>query len=211
MAVLKRLRLSARWPPALLAAAAVTAAVSALCGTAATARSLSDYAADGAKVGGDFTLTTQDGGTLSLKELRGEVVVLTFGYTHCPDICPLSLQQMTAVLRALGRRADQVRMVFITVDPQRDTPRHLKAYLGFFGTELIGLTGSEEQIRAVANAYSAMYQKSTPVGAGGYEVAHTGFVYVIDARGKVRYVLPHDGGSGMILQAVIRFLAPPSL
>ena len=154
------------------------------------------------EIGGDFTLTNQLGGKTSLRDLKGQVVLLSFGYTNCPDVCPTTLADMGKVLRSLGDRAKSVGVVFITVDPDRDTPERLKSYLANFHETMIGLTGSVDELTEVANRYSSRFRKEEPGVGAGYSVGHTSFVFILNQEGKARYVLPYDVGSKMLLEGV---------
>ena len=153
-------------------------------------------------IGGEFTLPNQFGGKTSLSELKGQVVLLSFGYTNCPDVCPTTLADMGWVLRSLGNKAKSVGVIFITVDPDRDTPGRLKSYLANFHGKMIGLTGSVKELTEVANRYSSLFRKEQPTAGSGYSVAHTTFVFILDRKGRTRYVLPYDVGSKMLLEGV---------
>lgn len=153
-------------------------------------------------VGGNFTLTNQLGGKTSLSDLKGKVVLLSFGYTNCPDVCPTTLADMGKVLRSLGDRAQSVEVVFITVDPDRDTPERLKSYLANFHEKMIGLAGSVEELTDVAGAYSSLFRREEPTPGSGYSVGHTSFVFILNQEGKARYVLPYDVGAKMMLEGV---------
>lgn len=145
-------------------------------------------------IGGPFTLVDQDGRAVDQTLLDGKWSLVFFGFTWCPDYCPTTLGVLEATQKALGDRADQLQIVFITVDPERDTPQALKDYLSSdgFPDGVIGLTGSPEQIRAAANAYRAVYQR---VGEGeGYTMNHSLTVYLMGPDGKFRSALGHDLG-----------------
>lgn len=154
------------------------------------------------KIGGDFTLTNQSGGRTSLQDLRGKVVLLSFGYTNCPDVCPTTMADFGKALRRLGAKAEAVRAVIITVDPERDTPQRLKSYLANFHDKLIGLTGSVEELTRVAKQYSSRFRAEEPGPNTGYSVGHTTFVFILDQTGKPRYVMPYDIGSKIIVEGV---------
>jgi protein SCO1/2 len=143
----------------------------------------------GASVGGPFRLTDQNERTVTEQDLKGRPVLIFFGFTHCPDICPTTLFQISEVLRSLGPDATRVRALFITVDPERDTPRALKDYLSNFDPNLIGLTGDAEAIAAVTKAYRA-YFKKVPLDKDNYTVDHTTVVYLMDKEG--RFVAPFN-------------------
>ena len=138
------------------------------------------------RLGGNFTLTDQNGEPFQAEKLKGQVSILFFGYTHCPDICPAVLAQVAQVYRHLEEEgvADQVQPVFITFDPERDTAAHLKEYLPWFKADMIGLTGSLEQIREVAKDKEADEQ--------GYLFTHSDYIYLLDDQARVRKLYPAD-------------------
>jgi protein SCO1/2 len=135
-----------------------------------------------AAVGGPFELVDQDGKRVTDRELKGRPYLLFFGFTHCPEICPSTLFEISEVMRALGKDADRTRALFITVDPERDTPPVLKDYLSNFDRHLSGLTGDAAAIGAVTKAYRAYYKK-VPLPEGGYTMDHTAIVYLMDKEG----------------------------
>lgn len=134
-------------------------------------------------VGGPFTLTTQDGKTLTDKDLRGAPFLLFFGFTHCPDVCPTKLFEISEALRAAGTKGEKLRALFVSVDPERDTPEVMKSYLGSFDPRIIGLTGDRAAIDAAVKAYRA-YAKKVPLKEGDYTMDHTALVYLMDKRGE---------------------------
>lgn len=139
----------------------------------------------------DFTLVDQDGAPFQLSAQRGKLVVIFFGYTHCPDVCPTTLAEMRNIRRDLGDRADEVAFLFITVDPERDTPELLKAHLTLFDENLVGLTGKPAVLAQVYQAYGVFVEKQEPTNnALGYEVDHTGRLFVIDRQGLFRLTFP---------------------
>ncbi len=140
-----------------------------------------------AAVGGPFELIDQDGNRITDRDLKGRPFLLFFGFTHCPEICPTALFEISEVMRALGKDADRTRALFITVDPERDTPAVLKDYLSNFDRHLAGLTGDPAAIAAVTKAYRAYYKK-VPLSQGGYTMDHTAIVYLMDKQG--RFVSP---------------------
>jgi len=141
-------------------------------------------------VGGDFTLIDQDEKPFQLQQLRGKVVVLFFGYTFCPDICPTGLTHLSMLLDELGDDADKVKGVFITIDPERDRPRVLKQYLGYFDKNLIGLTGSQHDVDRVVEQFSVKVQKQV-FSDDHYTVDHSASLYVIDQTGRLSTVVPY--------------------
>jgi protein SCO1 len=135
-------------------------------------------------IGGPFTLTTPDGTTVTEQAYRGKILVVYFGYTLCPDICPTTLGEISDALEKLGPDADQIQPLFITLDPRRDTPTALGAYVKNFGSRIIGLTGTAEQIAAVAKEYKVYYAPHrTEDAPDGYLIDHTADVYVMDRDG----------------------------
>lgn len=137
-------------------------------------------------IGGDFVLTDHNGNEFSSDMMKGRLSLVYFGFTFCPDICPASLQKLTNVLSALGKYQIDVLPIFITVDPVRDTPDILKEYLGHFHPNFVGLTGSEEKIREVANLYKVFYAIAEGVTEKDdkYMLDHSSFVYLMDRNGK---------------------------
>lgn len=145
-------------------------------------------------VGGPFNLIDQDGRAVDEGVLKGRWSAVFFGFTYCPDVCPMTLQMLADAKRKLGAKGEALRVVFITVDPERDTPRALKAYLASAGfpKETIGLTGSPAQIAGAAKAYKAFYQK---VGAGAdYQMQHPALIYLMDPKGRFETALSHSLG-----------------
>ncbi|MPZ38833.1 MAG: redoxin domain-containing protein [Rhizobiales bacterium] len=140
-----------------------------------------------AAIGGPFSLTDQDGRTVTDQNLKGRPFLVFFGFTHCPDICPTSMFEISEILRKLGPDGDRMGAVFITVDPERDTPAALKDYMSSFDPRMIALTGDEASIAAVAKAYRAYY-KRVPLAEGGYTMDHTAIVYLMGKDG--RFVSP---------------------
>jgi protein SCO1/2 len=136
-----------------------------------------------ASVGGPFALTTPDGKTLTDKELRGAPFLVFFGFTHCPDICPTKLFEISEMLRAAGAKGEKLRALFISVDPARDTPETLKSYLGSFDPRIVGLTGDQAAIDATVKAYRA-YAKKVPLKDGDYTMDHTALVYLMGKDGS---------------------------
>jgi protein SCO1/2 len=136
----------------------------------------------GSSVGGPFSLTAQDGRTVREADLRGAPFLVFFGFTHCPDVCPTTLFEVSEVLRAAGPEGDRLRVLFITVDPERDTPEVLKSYLASFDPRIIGLSGSSEAIAGVLKAYK-VYARKVPTSDGDYTMDHTAMVYLMDSRG----------------------------
>ena len=139
-------------------------------------------------VGGPFSLVDQNGQTITDGDLRGHPYLVFFGFTHCPDVCPTTLFEVSEVLRHLGPDGDRARALFVTVDPERDTPEKLKDYLSSFDPRLSGLTGSREAIERMLKAYR-VYAKKVATEAG-YTMDHTALVYLMDKQG--RFVAPFN-------------------
>lgn len=151
----------------------------------------------------DFTLTDQNGNPFTLSSMRGQVVLLYFGYTSCPDVCPLTLADLRSVYDKMGADAKHVRVVFVTVDPERDTHQVLKKYVGAFDPSFIGLRGTEKETRTAADSFGVKFKKtSLPNSALGYAMDHSAFIYVIDRSGKLRETLPFGAAREDILNDV---------
>ncbi len=138
----------------------------------------------------DFTLVGPGDRPVKLSDFRGKLVVLYFGYTFCPDVCPTTLAEVGQAMRKLGKQADGVQVIMVTVDPERDTPEHLAEYVGHFYPTFHGLSGTPEQIAAAAAAFGIYYRKHEGTAATGYLVDHTATISVLDREGRVRLVWP---------------------
>jgi protein SCO1 len=138
-------------------------------------------------VGGPFRLTDQNGKTITDGDLKGRPFLVFFGFTHCPDVCPTALFEISEIFDKLGPDAEKVNALFITVDPERDTPQALKDYLSSFNPRLIGVGGDAEALASVAKAYRVYYKK-VPLKDGDYTMDHTAIVYLMDKTG--RFVAP---------------------
>ncbi|GJE18025.1 SCO family protein [Methylobacterium marchantiae] len=134
-------------------------------------------------VGGPFTLTNQDGKRVTERDYAGAAHLVFFGFTHCPDICPTTLQQIGDVLQALGPKGRDMKALFIAVDPERDTPEALKTYLASFDPRIVGLTGTPEEVAAAVKAYRA-YVRKVPTKGDDYTMEHTSLVYIMDAKNR---------------------------
>lgn len=158
--------------------------------------------------GGDFTLKSADG-PVSLHDFRGKVVLLYFGYTWCPDICPTSLALMSQGLSGLDKKelAD-VQGIFVSVDPARDTVQRLKTYTAYFHPKIMGVTGTPDEVADVAKLYNVSYRLvKESDSATGYTVDHSSFTYVIGKKGKLREVLPHGTQPERIRKVIRKLLA----
>jgi protein SCO1/2 len=142
-----------------------------------------------ASIGGPFQLTDQAGQTVTEKNLQGKPTLIFFGFTHCPDVCPTSLFEISEVLRAMGGDADRVNAYFISVDPERDTAAAMKDYLSSFDPHLKGLTGGPEAVAKVISGFR-VYAKKVPLKDGDYTMDHTALIYLMDRDGK--FVAPFN-------------------
>jgi protein SCO1/2 len=154
-------------------------------------------------VGGPFSLTDDQGHAVTDQTYRGRWMLVYFGYTYCPDVCPTELQTIAAALDKLGPEAKSVAPLFITVDPDRDTPAALANYVKLFDDRIVGLSGTAEQIAAVARAYRVYYAKVTPKDSTSYLMDHSSFVYLVGPDGKLR-ALFRPGQSAQELADAIR-------
>lgn len=144
----------------------------------------------GASFGQPFTLTGHDGKPYHLAQSRGKVVALFFGYTHCPDVCPTTLLEFAQAGKLLGKDAQQLQVLFVSVDPERDTPSVLAAYVPHFDPRFLGLSGSPAQVAAVARQYKIVSQRHATAD-GGYSVDHSAGSYLFDRDGQLRVYLPY--------------------
>lgn len=154
-------------------------------------------------IGGDFTLIDHNGTKFELEQLRGKLVLMFFGYTFCPDICPTELSVLSQVLKSLDEDVDKVASLFITIDPERDTPKKLKQYVSYFNPHLTGLTGSLEEVNKVADAYNVLrkiqeHDKSDQY----YSVDHSASLYLIGIDGKLIQIIPYGLPGEHILEAI---------
>jgi len=157
----------------------------------------------------DFTLLNQDGQPTKLSDLtKDKAVMMYFGYTHCPDVCPLSMGDFKAYKKALGDAAKDVQFVMISVDGERDTPEVMKRYVKAFDPEFIGLTGSESDVRQIGLRYGVHFQKDKPPGTqAAYLVAHTSYSYLVDKDGRWRVVFPYRAGAEVVAEDIKTILA----
>jgi len=160
-----------------------------------------------ALVGGPFTLTDHTGKHVTEQDFRGRTMVVFFGFTFCPDVCPSGLQVMSAALDKLGPKADRVVPVLITVDPERDTPAQLAMYVQSFHPRLVGLTGTPAEIEAVAKAYRVYVRKvGDPKSTAGYTIDHSSIIYVMGPDGAYRTHFPHSTNVDALAAALGRLL-----
>ncbi len=143
---------------------------------------LSKSVVQAARIGGPFRLIDQNGKVVTDQDMKGKPFLVFFGFTHCPDVCPTTLFDVSEVLRSLGPDADRTAALFITVDPERDTAASLKDYLSSFDPHMLGLTGDAAALAAVAKEYRVYYKK-VPLEGGDYTMDHTAIVYLMDKQG----------------------------
>ncbi len=148
----------------------------------------------GADFGGELSLTAHDGKPRTLADFRGKAVVIFFGYTQCPDVCPSTLAELAEVMRQLGPDADRVQVLFVSVDPERDTQELLSHYVPAFDPRFIGLFGDAEATARTAKAFRVFYQKVPGKTPGSYTVDHTAGSYVYDPQGRLRLFIKHGTG-----------------
>lgn len=153
-----------------------------------------------------FTLVDADGRTVHGNDFRGKVAVLYFGYTNCPDVCPTTLAKLAQVLSMLGADADGVRVLFVSVDPKRDAGKVLATYAHAFAPQVVGLTGSQEQLTDVTKRYRVAYGYGKPDAEGNYVVFHSSAEFVFDRQGKARLLAQYDDKAAAIAKDVRRLL-----
>ena len=198
-----------RWPVATAAALLVLLAGAALW-QFSQAHSFAGVAKPPQSPAPEITLTDDRGAVFQLSALRGRWVLLAYGYTHCPDVCPLTLSNLNQALQLLGAGAGDVRVVFVSVDPERDTVPVMHDYVTHFNPNFTGLTGTAGEVAVAAQAYGVRYEKVATTSASGYAVSHSAYVYLIDPQfnwrltypfgvtpeeiaGDLRYLMQHPG------------------
>ena len=149
----------------------------------------------GADFAKDFALTDHNGRAVTLASFAGKIVTVFFGFTQCPDVCPTTMAEMAEVMKSLGDKAKEVQVLFITVDPERDSPALLKQYVPAFHPSFLGLYGDKAATEATAKAFKVFYQKVPGKTEGSYSIDHTAGSYVFDKAGKVRLFLKHGAGA----------------
>jgi protein SCO1/2 len=160
----------------------------------------------GADFGKGFELTDHNGQVRRLEDFRGKILTVFFGFTQCPDVCPSTLSEMAEIMAQLGRRASEVQVAFITVDPERDTQELLAQYVPAFHPSFIGLRGDEAATARTAKAFRVFYQKVKGKTPGSYTIDHTAGTYVYDRQGRIRLFVKHGAGPEPILADIRRLL-----
>jgi cytochrome oxidase Cu insertion factor (SCO1/SenC/PrrC family) len=153
-------------------------------------------------IGGPFDLLDHGGQRRTDADFRGKFVLLYFGYTHCPDVCPTELQSLSLALDLLGPAGDSVQPLFITIDPERDTPSHLADYVTAFHPRLVALTGPGPAVRKVALAYKVYFARNSAAHRGDYALDHTGFIYLVGKDGRYLGFLPPGSSPEQIVEVV---------
>jgi len=161
----------------------------------------------GAEYARSLSLTDADGQRRTLADFKGKVVVVFFGYTQCPDVCPTTMAELAEVKRALGPAGARVVGVFVTVDPERDTAELLKAYIANFGPDIVGLRGTPDEVRAAAKEFKVFFSKVPGKTDTSYTIDHTAGSYVFDAQGKVRLFTRYGSGAKALAEDLTLLLA----
>lgn len=208
-------------PRAAAALAALAAALLPACASApADAPAPAERRADAARlmyelmsgkhpIGAPFTLRDAGGRRVALADFRGKLVLLYFGYATCPDVCPTDLAQVGLAVRGLGAAAGEVQPVFVTLDPQRDTPAVLREYATAFHPRFVSLTGTEDEVRRVATDFKVFFEK-VPLEGGGYAIDHTAYTFLLDREGKFVILFPPGTEAGRMGEMLREQLAAPA-
>jgi protein SCO1/2 len=162
----------------------------------------------GADFGRQLALTDQNGQPRTLADFRGKVVVIFFGFTHCPDVCPTALAELAQVAKDLGKDADRMQVLFVTVDPERDTPAVLRQYVPAFNPSFLGLYGDAEATARAAKEFKIFYNKQ-PLSGGDYSVDHSAGIYVLDKTGRLRLFAQYGRGAPDLLHDIRILLSAP--
>jgi len=175
-----------RFPPNMLRTVVVAAALLALCACTQGATKFQSSDVTGSTFGRDFTLRDHNGKERTLADFRGKAVVVFFGYTQCPDVCPTTLAALAEAMKQLGPDADRVQVLFITVDPERDTPDLLSKYVPAFDPRFLGLRGSADETARTAKEFKILYQKQPGSTPGSYTMDHSAGTFIYDPQGRLR-------------------------
>jgi len=164
----------------------------------------------GANLGRTFQLVDHDGNPRSLTDFRGNVVVVFFGFTHCPDVCPTTLAELAQARKKLGAAGERMQVVMITVDPERDTPEVLKQYVTSLDPSFVGLTGTPDAIAQTAKEFKVFFQKSPGSAPNSYSVDHSSGSFVFDPQGRVRLLVPYGKGADVFVHDIEQLLGSPA-
>ena len=171
------------------------------CGPASRAPAFELTDITGAEFGRDVRLTDHNGKPRVLADFKGKVIVVFFGYTHCPDVCPVTLGELAIVARELGKDAARMQVLFVTVDPERDTPAMLSKYVPAFNPDFLGLSGDAEATARTAKEFKVFFQKQ-PASGGGYSVDHSAGTYIYDQAGRLRLFASYGQGAPKMLHDI---------
>jgi protein SCO1/2 len=160
----------------------------------------------GADFGKELQLTDFNGQPRKLADFRGKVVVVFFGYTHCPDVCPTTMAELSSAMKKLGADAEKVQVLFVTADPQRDTPEILKQYVTAFDPRFLGLSGTPEQTQQAAKEFKVLIQKNADSGSGNYTVDHSSGTYLYDPQGRLRVYVTYGQGADVFAHDIAALL-----
>ena len=161
----------------------------------------------GANIGGDFSMSDHTGKPRKLSDFKGKVVVLFFGYTQCPDVCPTTLAEVAAAMKELGSKANDVQVLFVTVDPERDTPELLAQYVPAFNPSFVALRGNQAELETVAKLFKVFYAKVPSASGGGYTMDHTAGSFVFDKQGRIRLLVSYGAGAGVFAHDLAKLVA----
>ena len=161
----------------------------------------------GAAFARDFRLTDHNGQVRTLADFKGQIVAVFFGYTHCPDVCPTTLSDFAAALEQLGPQAERVQVLFVTVDPERDTPELLRQFVPAFNPRFLGMYTEAEALKRLAREYKVVYQKTSVKAADDYLIDHSAGTFVYDPEGRLRLLMPYGSSPDAIAQDLKTLLA----
>jgi protein SCO1 len=163
----------------------------------------------GADFAREFELTSHHGQSVRLADFKGKVVVLFFGFMHCPDVCPTTLSELNVVMERLGADAKHVQVLFVTVDPERDTLENLSSYMGAFNPDFLGLSGTADEIATVTQEFKVIYQKVEGSMSDTYSVDHSAGTYVFDGDGQVRLFVPYGANPDELTSDILQLIEAP--
>ena len=163
----------------------------------------------GADFAREFELTSHHGQSVRLADFKGKVVVLFFGFMHCPDVCPTTLSELNVVMERLGADAKHVQVLFVTVDPERDTLKNLSSYMGAFNPDFLGLSGTADEIATVTQEFKVIYQKVEGSMSDTYSVDHSAGTYVFDRDGQVRLFVPYGANPDELTSDILQLIEAP--
>jgi protein SCO1/2 len=198
-------RISVRWR-CLLALACVCCIALAGCSRSSNSLSLKATDVSGADFGRELQLTDFNGQPRKLSDFRGKVVVVFFGYTHCPDVCPTTMSELASAMKKLGADADKVQVLFVTADPERDTPEILKQYVTAFDARFLGLRGTPQQTAQAAKDFKVLIQKNPGSSPDNYTVDHSSGTYLYDPQGRLRVYVSYGQGADVFAHDIAALL-----